>query len=638
MSIELQIRSSILETLAARAVQQRLCSTCFPPIGSFYLDHANVAHEPVNIVGVGNAVHFRVPVNIFLVRSDDVLAAPNAVPTGATVPAGRVVVVLEMATTGMTVTMRCVDANFGALAEVLGPVAPQVHTAVVAGIGAAVSLDLAAALSELGVSASAPSTVEVAGSVVAVRFEPAGGAIERLFPDHEWGILLSCDLTLIPTPAQRLRTIVNWSFHAHSGLGIADTIAESAVANMFDPTRFGGTPAGDHAFFVESRLPDIEFADTRFRYASAIASPVGMTIGGLIRLLGSPVQLEDGLSWDILQASVPVVSRPDDSEGSSTWSIPQTIAFCSSGYSVGELKVTASVRLEHCGQFCGVEALSPGNEILQYLVRNDISPDDQTLYLHLPVSVATRITSPVRLLVRTARGVRLADLGAPHITLGEDGTPTNSYVSHIDDCLYIPKGGQGGWVDQHPEWNKWQPDLPDVRDGRDWEGYITGLRDLDVQLVQVTGLEPGELIQFLSREHAVNVSADIRGRAVVPVLLSIRDRLGPAKLTRVSRRPLEGLITVSTTVFHQQANLSAGQRKVDLPGLAFVIPVPGFADEPVVLARMTDGSTLVLDLATDGVPRVAGTFAGPIGELTISGKWALAVGQDRLTTYRITQS
>src|SRR5260370_12033921 len=416
-----------------------------------------------------------------------------------------------------------------------------------------------------------------------------------------------------------------------------------------------------------------------------------MTIGGLIRLLGSPVQLEDGLSWDILQASVPVVSRPDDSEGSSTWSIPQTIALCLSGCSVGEVKVTASVRLEHCGQFCGVEALSPGNEILQYLVRNDISPDDQTLYLHLPVSVATRITSPVRLLVRTARGVRLADLGAPHITLGEDGTPTNSYVSHIDDCLYIPKGGQGGWVDQHPEWNKWQPDLPDVRDGRDWEGYITGLRDLDVQLVQVTGLEPGELIQFLSREHAVNVSADIRGRAVVPVLLSIRDRLGPAKLTRVSRRPLAGLITVSTTVFHQQANLSAGQRntivavhddtamvvadfgdrvevheigpfglrariqeqlelsghqtppwsldrKVDLPGLAFVIPVPGFADAQVVLARMTDGSTLVLDLATDGVPRSAGTFPAPIGELTISGKWALAVGQDRLTTYRITQS
>src|SRR5260370_13290899 len=145
MSIELQIRSSILETLAARAVQQRLCSTCFPPIGSFYLDHANVAHEPVNIVGVGNAVHFRVPVNIFLVRSDDVLAAPNAVPTGATVPAGRVVVVLEMATTGMTVTMRCVDANFGALAEVLGPLAPQVHTAVVAGIGAAVPLALSSA-------------------------------------------------------------------------------------------------------------------------------------------------------------------------------------------------------------------------------------------------------------------------------------------------------------------------------------------------------------------------------------------------------------------------------------------------------------------------------------------------------------
>jgi hypothetical protein len=52
-----------------------------------------------------------------------------------------------------------------------------------------------------------------------------------------------------------------------------------------------------------------------------------------------------------------------------------------------------------------------------------------------------------------------------------------------------------------------------------------------------------------------------------------------------------------------------------------VIQVPGFSDEPIALAVMDDGASLVLYLA-EGEARVVGTFKGPIGEV-VSGDWAI---------------
>src|SRR4051812_2345754 len=108
MSIELQIQSSTLGALAGRAVQARLWTHCFKPVGAIYVDHADVA-APLQLIAKDATVQIRVPVDVFVVDRKDVLAAPDGVPTGATMPAMRVVVVLEMAVNGTVVKLKCLD-------------------------------------------------------------------------------------------------------------------------------------------------------------------------------------------------------------------------------------------------------------------------------------------------------------------------------------------------------------------------------------------------------------------------------------------------------------------------------------------------------------------------------------------------
>ena len=190
MSIELQIQSSIFEAMAARAVQARLLTTCFSPIGAVYVDHADVADSPIELFEAGAAVRLRVPLDVFLTRREDVLAAPNAVPTGATTPAGTVVVVLEMAATGAVASLRCVDADLGALGGVLGSAAPAAKAAIINAVGSPMTSNLAPMLQQLGMPAPNSSRVELIAGIVTIRFEPAGDAAAHLFPNQDWGMFL----------------------------------------------------------------------------------------------------------------------------------------------------------------------------------------------------------------------------------------------------------------------------------------------------------------------------------------------------------------------------------------------------------------------------------------------------------------
>jgi hypothetical protein len=322
----------------------------------------------------------------------------------------------------------------------------------------------------------------------------------------------------------------------------------------------------------------------------------------------------------------------------------------------------------------------------------------------MPALTAAGITEPVRLIIRTSRGVRLVDFGAPHVEVDEKGNVTNAEGTWIDDCLYatmwvwywatLPVDPVTGellpppprpWPP--PEWNRSNPDwLTTQPDEAAWNAYVEGLDALNVQVVTVTGLEPGELVEFESFEHAVVVTADQTGRAVVPALLAVRGGgLEPGRLTRASRRKLDGQVTVQRAILHREARLPAGQptrllttadgralvvadtdvfqigalgasrspstdavraraqqqvtpaRSVDLPGLASLVAVPGLPDAPVAFAVMDDGSTSVVEFANGGAVRAAGTFKGPVGTLEHAGDWAIASGADRVNAFRVTR-
>jgi hypothetical protein len=113
--------------------------------------------------------------------------------------------------------------------------------------------------------------------------------------------------------------------------------------------------------------------------------------------------------------------------------------------------------------------------------------------------------------VKTARCVRLADLGVPpKIVVDANGQVTNANDNYVDDCHYIDPNNDIRW--RHD-------DLVIPLEHPDWSELITA--GLDVQLVTLNGLERGELVQFRSARHQIDVTADQNGRAMVPVLLPL---------------------------------------------------------------------------------------------------------------------
>lgn len=754
MSIEIQIQSSILGTTIARIVQVRLRGTCFTPLATGYIDHADVTGT-VEVNNANGTVRFRVPIDLFFVSRADVLAAPNGVPAGAKVPVGRVVLILEMAVTGTIVLLRSVDADLGSLELALGPDAPAAKAAIVNAVGSPMRSDLTAALQQLRMPAPRSSRIEVIGGLVAIRFEPAGAAVTRLFPGQDGGVFLdgpavellakskfprgmgsritsltlnahwrpvgnlphvdldyrgkatvpdpfsaevdgtfNFDFALSPPPLRKLRTLAHWSIHLKLD-DIAPAFIERAYREMietvifFNTLKAGGIPAGDHAFTLDTPLPVVSFGAAQLGYSSVVASPAGMTIGGPVRLPLDP-------SRETVKPSV------------TPFGLPFRLEFCSvlarsgSGdptktVSLGEVTTTGRVWLDDGGAFCAVELVSP-DWISPYLVlpAAGVASESDEIRIVIPSGVALAITKPVLVIVRTARGVRLIDFGTPPpVIVDNNGDVTNAVVNFIDDCLYVPVGDDPFQVD----WGRGDGD-PTINP-TDWGSYLDVLSALDVQLVKLSGLGAGELIQFRSRDHTVDVTADLNGRATVPVILPLTNNVGRATLTRVNRSSLAGRLNVDTAIFQRQATLPAGLRNnltssddgmallttefedrvdvheigtlgattllapnqleqrvtaasrsvgqteeeansstgqhVDVPGILCLHRVPGFADEPIAIAVMEDGSMLILDLYQDGVARVAGTFTGPVGALDVSDDWAFTADSSRVCVYRVTR-
>lgn len=749
MAVELQIESKTLSDITTRALQNQLNTTCFPAFGEAYVDHANVVFGPLAPTANAGAVQLHVPVDIFIVLRSAVLAAANSVPAGATSPAGRVTLHLELRATGTAVSLKCVDVDLGSLGAAVGPAAAAAKTALIAAVGSPLSMDLTAAFTAIGLPAPAASRVEIAGSTVAIRFDPAGGPVSHLFPGLDWGLFLDgpavehlavskvpadfrarlpglqlnahwrpagstphvdvdysgkvpvpdpftcgasgtfgCDFGLTPGMAYRLRTTVHWSLHLDLGEfvpGFIENWAEDFVAASVDPAKFGGVPLGDHAFALDSVLPAIKLGSSEFRYSGVLASPAGMTIGGPVKLPLMP-------SLDTVDLST------------TAFGLPFRLQFCSQlaksgsgdpikSITINDVTTNARIFLEDAGNFCGFEVITPGAWINSYIFgpAPGTAGNTHDFSVTVPGGVSGSIKTPARIIVKTARGVRLADLGVPpKIVVDASGQVTNANDSYIDDCLYIdPNYGL-----------KWgHDDLVIPKEHPDWLDLVTS--GLDVQLVTLNGLDRGELIQFRSAHHQIDVTADQNGRAMVPVLLPLTSSGASAQLTRSSHRPI-ARNAVQSAIFEPRATLatapgqtfssgagdtarltsqfsdrieireigtlglslldsrslnrdvpvaamhSPGTPKTapspepdpceGLPGVTALLPVPGFEDAPIAIALMKDGGALVMDLVNRRRPRVAGTFNGPIGAVQTASNWAL-VSAGRVTLiYRVSRS
>lgn len=72
-----------------------------------------------------------------------------------------------------------------------------------------------------------------------------------------------------------------------------------------------------------------------------------------------------------------------------------------------------------------------------------------------------------------------------------------------------------------------------------------------------------------------------------------------------------------------------------LPGLLKVFLIPGFESEPLAVARMKDGSAVLLQGDDTRPVRVAGSFKGPIGTVETAGDWSMSVAQGQITMFQV---
>lgn len=187
MSSELQIQSSILGAIVARSVQAKLRTAAFDVIA---IDHIDVAAAPIATAPTNAAVRLQVLLEVFLARAGKIPTGANS--TTAKTAGTRVIVtaILELAATGATVAVRCIDVDLGALDTSSCANATAVKNALISSIGTPFTSDLSSVFKKLGVPIPRFSRVDLVAGVVAVRFEPVGAAAARLSADQEWGLFL----------------------------------------------------------------------------------------------------------------------------------------------------------------------------------------------------------------------------------------------------------------------------------------------------------------------------------------------------------------------------------------------------------------------------------------------------------------
>ena len=687
MGIELQIRSEVLERLVYRSTQDAVRKLCWKSALTLYVDHIDVVQDGVELSPAAGGVALRVRVDVYVVTEAGLQLTPDGAPRGATTAAGRGEVELTLACTPQgLLTITCT-----ALAiEDLGPdatdaIAP-ITDAIRDGIGEIARIDLATALKRLDAELS-NLALDLVDGVVLVRFGASAPPVSRLSAGQDWGLFVAgatiervldrevpgrpggkvtsmhttphwrqqgatahvdvdfagkadvddpwagdfsgtfgCSLALGPGSAQQMQATVDWSFEIDAGVlvpgGVEDQIVDGVTEHM-DPARFGGFPLGERRFALNLPLPVLRMGGVHLIYTGLLASREGMTLGGTAQFTVDP-------SRSVLDLTVQRFTKP------------ARVDFCSLLAEVGsdvpdpitrieDLTTSAWVTMTDCGRFCGVEVLGSDRALIEpYLHAPAPGTDSEgdEIAIHLPAAVARAIAGPVRLRIRTARGVRIRTLGVPpHVRPDGQGGFQDIIHSYIDDCLYRVHGPSD---DVGIEWAT--VGVAGVTGGHEveWGAFLRGRHGLKVHLVHFQGLEAGELVRFRSSDHTIEVVADADGTALMPVLLS---PLGSARgaLVRASGEDVRGHFTVRTAVFLPETAGGAEERRPSANGakraesrlrdMVAEVALPGFEAEPITIATLADGSMRILDHRGEGFARVAGSVEGPFGALaTIGGQ------------------
>lgn len=755
MSIEVQLRDSALTLAVSDAVQQQLFYACLPSFDGNYVDHVDVSRSRAAelVPGADGTLRLRTWLDVYIVTGQQLSVSTNAVPQGATTPAGQLVATYVVSLSGEQMPIVLDDLD----SDPPNPLLAPVLSAVKAAMPVIPPVDFGPVFTTLELAAPQTARIDLANGVVALRFDAVGPVTNHLLAGQDWALFVGGDdveefvgdrlagfvvphLTLTPHwtpagglprvtvgwrykpdlpdpftatgtgdigtglalvspgPAATLRLTANWTLHLDLGSAVpgfvdneVEKVVRGYIADAFDPAEIGATRIDDRSFFIDVQLPPLAIAGAGLRYTSLAGDAAGMTLGGTVRRIG--------VDYDTLSFSLAPFGRP-------TWfgtcransNIPKKLK-------LKDVSCWAWVDFSSYGTFCRVRYIGPSTA-LPYLdppATGSRTKEVESVSFEIPATQARFVTKDVTILLQTSRGVRRINFGHPIVEVDGDGNVVFDVV-YIDNFFHLTPE-QTHVIDWLTGKGSGSPEelKPPPKEDPNWSTLLAAGRGLEVQLVTLSGLEPGELIRHRSPTHSIDVTADADGRAQVPVFLSLDDHGSRLSLERVNRQSLAGKFQIKAASFFRRAAVQGGgEEQVDLghdggitltraldkgtyresitaegirlpigfvdrktsaavrpgsltalqpqplppktdgvgglKGVAEVLPIPGFEREPVSVARMDDGSAVLLSVDAAGRTRVAGRFSGPIGHLVADAGWGLARSTDRTYVFKVSRS
>ncbi|TQK18611.1 hypothetical protein FBY40_1099 [Microbacterium sp. SLBN-154] len=632
MTLELHIRESVIAHAITQWVQPRLFTRCVPTPLPVIVDHLDTVPDSVAFAQLADgSIEVSLAVRVFVVLEPDLRATPGA---PASHPAtGDIVtkIIIGIRDRALVILDATAPPTAGLPAEATKAVNDQL-----AELKGQQLFDVAPIVTALEARVPAEPDLALGDNVLALRFGADGAFTPQLdstlTPPHDWGVFLDADQTLdllrrrIPPsiPVQlhwqpngadpaigasisyqlefvgvevasavavltvtprfvapsTLRLAASWGINLTGVASPFEAEARKQVRSLVRRTFVTATHDGPQSFFYDIPLPALpDILGSVPSWGGIGSNTEGMTLGGPVRpVLPAPREL---LDITVFRFGRPVwwgSCRERAKVGSGN--PPRSFAANSPG-----VRVQAGVNFTDAGALCSA-TLYPPNE---HLAAN-LGVGATGAGFDMTVGQARAITSDVRMLVRTARGARVVDLGGPSIRQKDDGT-LDVQVNYLDDCLYL----SGPWLKVVLGQSLTLDDLmTGPLEDPDWLAHLGAHRGFNSHIVTLDGLTAGEAVTVTAPGLRATVFADESGHAVVPVFAAIGAVARDVTVERASQMPLTGSISVETTEFRWLSDVGEADAAAvrDLAGTVFLgrsLRGEAFVDE-----WQPDGETMLL--------------------------------------------
>ena len=514
--------------------------------------------------------------------------------------------------------------------------------------------------------------------------------------------IVGVSLTLTSPVADRLRATANWTLHIDiAGTPrflekFAEDIAKGIIASDFDPKIIGATKLSDQSFFFDWPLPPLTFAGAKLRYASILADQSGMTIGGPVVVIVAP---RDTLYFKVTPFGAPTWmgscrALAKAGSGNPPTTIKATAAknyatvtfssygtFCSATLYPPNGAAAPFLNVPPAGS---AETSSSVGFTVPAVMASNITQDVKVIlqtsrgvryidFGHPVVEIDAQgnVTNVVRwylpdCLLMPAKQVHKLGFGSIDGRLATDFKPPPFENPNWSTLLAAGRGIEVHLVSffglEPGELLQSRSSSHEINVTADSEG-----RAFVPIFMSLSEINPAISLERVNRKSmAGKFSAEsislLRSATVAGgVENSLEETAsGAALLTRTSHDRIThdvigaGDVPVLVRLSSKRGLRSPGVDEValnpqplpplfkkfssEIPDVLEILAIPGFDHKPLAVARMNDGTAMLLQTDPAGRVRVAGSFAGPIGVISLAGSWGMGVSGAQTMLFEVNRT